>query len=471
MSENWNKSYNRINWKNYPSEDTPINETNLNLMDSSLNVVDNRVLTLNTIKLDLDTANTMVKDVTLNSSTGVITITFLNGTTRTYDTKLEKLAVNFTYDSQNQRLVITLDDGTKQYVDLSSLITEYEFTDSSTIDFSVSSGSVSAIVKDGSITGSKLQPNYLADIQAVGQQVSADATQAHTDSVTAKSYAVGGTGSRTGEDTDNAKYYAEQAAQTDIGQVTDKLNEVTTRVDYTATSGQTTEQAVASWADLAKKSSTTYNRVGFILVGTTYLYIMVNSLYANGTITGGTIINSLNNRTYSVVRNAGQNAVLTELVSNSNIASTENGATASQTLNAGSYIMHKGQFCKVTQTIAGGTTITEGVNVDSKTIGGEISEINSNLSHNLFGTAIDISSYTSTTQFVAPNDGYIIIASPLQANVNITLYVNNTYFALIETTRQGYPNVNSVFVRKGMTAYITHSSTATGYSAVFRPLI
>ena len=76
MSENWNKSYNRINWKNYPSEDTPINETNLNLMDSSLNVVDNRVLTLNTIKLDLDTANTMVKDVTLNSSTGVITITF-----------------------------------------------------------------------------------------------------------------------------------------------------------------------------------------------------------------------------------------------------------------------------------------------------------------------------------------------------------------------------------------------------------
>src|SRR5574344_1724694 len=36
--------------------------------------------------------------------------------------------------------------------------------------------------------------------------------QADADATLAKSYAVGGTSSRTGEDTDNAKYYKEQAA-------------------------------------------------------------------------------------------------------------------------------------------------------------------------------------------------------------------------------------------------------------------
>ena len=149
----------------------------------------------------------------------------------------------------------------------------------------------------------------------------------------------------------------------------------------------------------------------------------------------------------------------------------ENEEVASRTYNPGEYIVRNGVYYRVTNTIAVGTSFVIGSNIDTTDVGNEITEINSNLSHNLFGTAIDISSYTSTTQFVAPNDGYIIIASPLQANANITLYVNNTYFALIETTRQGYPSINSVFVRKGMTAYITHGSTATGYSAVFRPLI
>lgn len=159
-----NKTYSRINWENYPSEKTPLNEVYLNRIDYSVNEIDNRVISLDTAKLDKTTANGLVKGVAYNNANGVFTVTYLNGSTAAIDTKMEKLAVNFSYDAADQRLVITLDDGTKQYVDLTSLITEYEFSNSNTISFTVENGKVKANVNRGAITGDMLQPDYLADI-------------------------------------------------------------------------------------------------------------------------------------------------------------------------------------------------------------------------------------------------------------------------------------------------------------------
>lgn len=214
-----NKAYNRIEWENYPSEETPINETNLNKMDSAIDTLDNRVISLDSTKAKESEVLTMVQEVEYNESTGVFTVTKKNGSKITLDTKLEKLAVNFYYDKATQKLVITLDDGTKQYVDLSALITQFEFLDSDTVTFTIDSdGKVKAIVKDGSITESKLQPNYLATIKvevAKAQASSAAAEQseknAKSSAIKSESYAVGGTGSRDNEDKDNAKYYNEQA--------------------------------------------------------------------------------------------------------------------------------------------------------------------------------------------------------------------------------------------------------------------
>lgn len=160
------KAHSRINWENYPSIATPLNETNLNKMDAALDEVDNRVLGLDTAKLDKATANTMVKDVSFDEETGIFTIELLNGTTKTIDTKLEKIATNFRYDYNSQILWLTLNDGSEQGINMSSLISQYEFSDSDTIDFSVGSdGKISAIVKEGSITEDKLQPNFLADVK------------------------------------------------------------------------------------------------------------------------------------------------------------------------------------------------------------------------------------------------------------------------------------------------------------------
>ena len=213
------KAYNRINWENYPSDRTPLNETNLNKLDVGVNELDNRVISLDSTKLDKTVASHLIKNFELDRETGVITITYLSGATATIDTLLEKLAVNFGFDEATQKIIITLDDGTVKEVDLSSFITDYEFLDSDTVAFTVdTNGKAVAIVKEGSIEEKHLRPNYLADIrvESVKAQGSAtasatSASESENSAIKAKSYAVGGTATRLGEDTDNSKYYSEQS--------------------------------------------------------------------------------------------------------------------------------------------------------------------------------------------------------------------------------------------------------------------
>ena len=159
------KAYTRIIWENFPSEKSPLNEANLNRMDLALDNIDNRVVEMDATKVGVEQANQLVKEIRYDESTGKIEVEKMNGSIAVIDTKLEKLAVNFSYDSTNQKLVIILDDGTKQYVDLSELITEYEFQDGEIVYFIVKDGKVCADIKDGSISEEKLRPNFLADIK------------------------------------------------------------------------------------------------------------------------------------------------------------------------------------------------------------------------------------------------------------------------------------------------------------------
>ena len=172
------KIYSRINWENFPSEKTAVNESNLNKMDSAIDNLDDRVVAMDASKVDLTKANELVKEILWDESNGTLTVVKMNGSRAVIDTKLEKLAVNFTYNPQTQQLVITLDDGTVQNVDLSSLITEYEFLDSDTIAFEITDGKVKAIVKNGSITEDKLQPNFLADVKVESAKAVASAKSA-----------------------------------------------------------------------------------------------------------------------------------------------------------------------------------------------------------------------------------------------------------------------------------------------------
>lgn len=172
------KIYSRTYWENFPSEKTAIDAMRLNNAEAGIDNLDDRVVAMDASKVDLAKANELVKEILWDESNGTLTVVKMNGSKAVIDTKLEKLAVNFKYNPQAQQLVITLDDGTTQNVDLSTLITEYEFLDSDTIAFEITDGKVKAIVKNGSITEDKLQPNFLADIKVESAKATASAKSA-----------------------------------------------------------------------------------------------------------------------------------------------------------------------------------------------------------------------------------------------------------------------------------------------------
>lgn len=221
------KVYNRINWLNKSeSLTTPLGKTNLNKMDKAIDTIDNEVVSisattesLDTTKADKDQLNNMITDISFNDKNGVISITKYNGTVLNIDTAMEKIAVNFEYNAQTQQLILTLENGEKQYIDMSALITQYEFKGTDTIAFSIDSdGKVNASIKSGSITKAMLSSEVMSAITlsesnavASAQAASQSATNADMDAKLSQSYSVGKSGIRDGEDTDNAKYYSEQA--------------------------------------------------------------------------------------------------------------------------------------------------------------------------------------------------------------------------------------------------------------------
>lgn len=193
-----NKAHENINWVDYPLVDTPLASVNLNKMDRSIDTIDDRVIALDSTKADAVDVLTSVVDAGLNENTGVITLTRNNGTTITLQTNLNRLATNLRYDSDPtsehyQQLILTYntDPVSYGYVDLSALITQYEFTDSSIIHFAVTSGVISATIIDGSITAEKLQPNFLADCQTAKAQAESAETGAGASALVSEGWAKG----------------------------------------------------------------------------------------------------------------------------------------------------------------------------------------------------------------------------------------------------------------------------------------
>jgi hypothetical protein len=229
-----NKVYTRINWEDYPSENTDIDEINLNKMDSAIDALDNRIISQDALKVDKSAINGNIADWTMDETTCVITITKYNGEKVIFDLNIEKIPVGFSM-SDDGIITMTTEDGTQFKADIGSMIPVLTFEDSATIAVSVTgtgkNKTYSFSIKTGSVTDAMLQPNYLADIRVESANASAYAQSANAKSVLAESYAIGGTGTREGEDTDNAKYYMEQAKQ-QTGGIPTKVSELENDAGY-----------------------------------------------------------------------------------------------------------------------------------------------------------------------------------------------------------------------------------------------
>lgn len=229
-----NKVYTRINWEDYPSENTDLDAYNLNQMDSAIDALDNRIVSQDALKVDKSAINGNIADWTMDETTGVITITKYNGEKVIFDLNIEKIPVEFSM-SDDGIITMTTEDGTQFTADIGSMIPVLTFEDSATIAVSVTgtgkNKTYSFSIKTGSVTDAMLQPNYLADIRVESANASAYAQSANAKSVLAESYAIGGTGTREGEDTDNAKYYMEQAKQ-QTGGIPTKVSELENDAGY-----------------------------------------------------------------------------------------------------------------------------------------------------------------------------------------------------------------------------------------------
>lgn len=224
MQKAHDSAYNSY-WKNKPDLSTPIIAQQLNRNEQSVDEIDNRVIVLDTTKANQTDMLQAVRTIAYTESTGIFRITFFNGTYIDIDTGLEKIAINFDYDddpeSPNyQKIIITLEDGTKKYIDLSALITQYEFLDSQTIQAIVENGNVSFGVINGSITEEKLEPNFLANCRI-------EVELAEGYSRDSEAWAVGQREGVDVPDTDetyqnNSKYYSQQSANSAQSALTTK---------------------------------------------------------------------------------------------------------------------------------------------------------------------------------------------------------------------------------------------------------
>lgn len=182
--------YNKVEWKDYPNISTPLMASNLNHMDNEIyDLRDNSDKNTNDIsqlkvqKVNQEDFLNTVQSVTFNPNTGVFTIVYQTGQKVEYDTGLNKIAVNFRYDDDPTSphygsLVITLDDGTYQYVDLTKLIQTINFIDSERIKHTQNGDTHQFDLKKGSITGEYLETNYLANVISYTTRAEAAVTTA-----------------------------------------------------------------------------------------------------------------------------------------------------------------------------------------------------------------------------------------------------------------------------------------------------
>lgn len=198
--------YGKTDYKNLPSQDTPLNRKNLLNSENGIEELDKRTVQLDAEKAALALVNTMVKDVSLDTTTGILTVTLQNGTIKTYDLDIEKVVTNFDINDNNE-LVLTLADGTQKIIDLTRFV--YSVDSTATISMKILNRTITAEIVDGSVAMEKLD----AAIQTEFRQYLFDAQDARESALQyqklSKRYAEGDE-EFVGSETDNSKYYYQQ---------------------------------------------------------------------------------------------------------------------------------------------------------------------------------------------------------------------------------------------------------------------
>ncbi|PPK77496.1 hypothetical protein BXY41_11634 [Lacrimispora xylanisolvens] len=215
--------YTVTDWQNLPSQKTALNRTNLIHTENGVKELDNRTVQLDANKADKSQINALVRDVSVDDN-GIFTITYQNGSVKTYDLDIEKVVLNFDINDQNQ-LVLTLADGTQKIIDLTRFV--YSVDSTATVSMQINDRTITAMIVNGSVTMEKLD----AAIQTEFRQYMLDAQSARDAALNYQKFTkryVFGDQDFPGSENDCAKFYYEQTK------------------DDATTSGQNAQQAADS---------------------------------------------------------------------------------------------------------------------------------------------------------------------------------------------------------------------------------
>lgn len=237
------------------------------LLDIVAKLLD-RYTKLETDTLTSEATNNLVESFDVNLTTGVITVTKKDGTIQTWDTALEKVPATFEFVEENGSYYIKVInvDGTSSQTDVTALMNHYTFNNSDDISFSTSGTgaekTITATIRANSIGLDKLSLTAISTLEGyvntaeisankaeekanTATQKAAEAAESSTNAkaseeaaeasanaaasfetvatqnaetaaqkaLESESWAVGGTGTREGEDTNNAKHWCEKAKE------------------------------------------------------------------------------------------------------------------------------------------------------------------------------------------------------------------------------------------------------------------
>lgn len=242
-------------WQNLPSQKTALNRTNLLHLENGVKEADIRIVQLDASKLSMEIANTLVKSVNVDTKTGVITVTKLNGAIETYDLDIERVVTNFDVTDEGV-IILTLADGTEKSVDIAKFINT--FKSSATIAFGMTDREVTARIIDGSVTMDKLDPTIQSEFRQymIESQNARDAALQYQKF--AKRYTIGDSEFE-GSETDNAKYYYEgtkQAAETTVTNAAAAARDAETATSQAAIATSKATNAAASANSAAADAQT-----------------------------------------------------------------------------------------------------------------------------------------------------------------------------------------------------------------------
>jgi hypothetical protein len=171
------KAFTPFKWKNAPSEDTPLNEDDLNIINNAVDTIDDRVVSLYGYE-------EIVQQYASDANTSMVNSEFNANMAKSY----------------------AIGEGGMRNDESTNNAMYYN-------EQAASNADTARINKEEATKQANNASTYASNASASATNAAKSENESSDSATLSRSYAMGGTGTRTGEDEDNAQYYSNQSQQ------------------------------------------------------------------------------------------------------------------------------------------------------------------------------------------------------------------------------------------------------------------